>query len=127
MRDAEGHEKLDFELCNAKLQLGIMENWKKSVTYTDQKTAAALLKVAEVKGAFSKVARNLNEFETRLSGVWAESGRRLVHLNTMFLVKARVDKLLRGVIKQSVSVFGGIATRLGDDIVCMFRAVLEKA
>lgn len=56
-----------------------------------------------------------------------ESVRRLTLLNSMLVKQALMDKMLRSVIEQSVSVFDNFVNRLGGDVITWFHFGLEKA
>lgn len=49
---------------DTRLKLEMREDWKKGVTDAEQKSATALLEVAEVKGELNKVDQKRNECET---------------------------------------------------------------
>lgn len=53
-KDAGAREKSKVERCGAKVRLEMMEDSKKWSTDADQRTATALLQVAEAKGELSK-------------------------------------------------------------------------
>lgn len=76
----------------------------KKITDSDQNASAAVLKVTEVKGDFSKGAQKRNKFQRRLKGMEVESGRRLTRLSTMLVNQARMDRMLRGVTDHLVCV-----------------------
>lgn len=85
----------------------------KRVTDADQNAATALLEVAEANGELRKVAEKRTELESRVTKVEAESGCRLIRLNTMMGKQARMEKVLRDVIKESVGVFDRFVNRHG--------------
>lgn len=56
----------------------------------------------------------------------SESGRRLVLLNNMLVKQTCMDKVLRGVIDQSVSVFEGFVNRLCGDLINTCCVSIQK-
>lgn len=70
--------------------------------------ASAFSQVAETKEALSKVAQKRNEFEGRLTEDEVQAGRRLISLNNVSVKQAHINKVWRGVVAQSASVFNGI-------------------
>lgn len=126
-RGVEDRERLEAELCDAKLNLELMEDWKGRITNVNEKAAAALSQVAEVNGKLDKVAEKHNELEGKLREVDPEPGRRLIRLNTFLVKQAHMNKVISGIIEQSVSVFDGFVNQLGGDLVNSFRVRLEKA
>lgn len=123
----EEGELSDVELRDAKLKLDLMENLIMRVTDADGKPAAAVSKVADVMEELAKVAEKRSDFESKLREVKAESGRRLLRLSTLLVMKTSVDKVLRGIIEQSVSIFDGFVNRLGSELVNSVRVGFEKA
>lgn len=90
VRGVDEHEKLKAVFCDDKVKLELMENSKEMITHADEKAAAAHSQTAEVKGELGKVAEKCNEFKGKLRMVKAESSRRLIRLNTLFVKQARM-------------------------------------
>lgn len=63
------------------------------------------------------VARKPNEFEGKLRESEPQSSRWLIRLNTRLVKLARMDKILRGAMEQSVSVSDGFVKWLGGKLV----------
>lgn len=114
-KDSEACRKLDVELRDADLKLKMMEDCMKRVMDAGRKAAAAFLELVEASGELRRVIQKRNEFEGRRKELEMEpeSGRRLICLNTMLVKQARMDKMLRGVIEQSVDISHGLINRLG--------------
>lgn len=92
----------------------------------DEKAAAALLQVDEVKDEFGTVSEKRNEFKGKLREREAESGRRLIRFNTLLVKQARMDKVLPRGIGQSDYVFDVFVNRLGGELVNSLRARLKR-
>lgn len=80
-----------------------------------------------MKSDLGNVTTKLNEFEGNLRGVPSVSGRGSICLKTLLPKQARMDKVLRDIIDQSVSSFHGLVSCLGGELFTLFRTSMEKA
>lgn len=67
-----------------------------------------------------KIAEKRKDRESKLRESESESCHRLLGLKHVLVKQARVDKVLRGVIEQSVSAFDGFVSRLGRELINLF-------
>lgn len=126
-RGVEERGKLASELFDASLTLEWMEDWMRRVTDADKRATAAVSEVAEAKGEIGEVAENRNDFEGRWMEGEVEFDRRLIHLNNLLVKQAHIEKVLSGVLEQSVSVFDSFLNLLDGELVSLFRVASDKA
>lgn len=65
-----------------------------------------------VERELGKVAENHKTFDFKLKEVEAKSDQRLIRFKNLLLKQACMNKVLRGVFEQYVSVFEGTVNRL---------------
>lgn len=70
-----------------------------------------------MKAVFGKVVEKRSEFEEKWRELEAKSNHWLIRVSIHLVKHARMEKVLRGFIEQSVTVFDGFVSRVGGELV----------